>query len=290
MSHGLISVVVPARDAAATIDAQLEALAAQEVEGPWEVVVSDNGSSDATADRARAWASRLPALRVVDASARRGAAHARNVGVGAAQGDRILMCDADDVVGPGWVHHLAAALCTHEMASGFLDTTELNSDYHEWWRTGWVRVTGLRIGYGYLPFVATGTMAFRRAVFDAVGGFDVDLRRGEDMDFSWRAARTGVEVRLVHEAVVGIRLPTSRLGLARQGFSDGVCGPQLYVRHRAHGMRREPTRDTLHTYGWLLRHVRDLRHDGSTARRWSYEASARLGRLVGSARERTVYL
>ena len=68
MTDRVVSVVIPARNAAATIDDQLEALAAQEVDDPWEVVVSDNGSRDTTAARARAWASRLNSLRVVDAS------------------------------------------------------------------------------------------------------------------------------------------------------------------------------------------------------------------------------
>jgi Glycosyl transferase family 2 len=80
-----ISVIVPARDPAATIGGQLAALAAQRYEGSWEVIVADNGSADATvADR---WIGRIPGLRVVDASGRRGASHARNVGIAASRGD-----------------------------------------------------------------------------------------------------------------------------------------------------------------------------------------------------------
>src|SRR5690606_10578144 len=92
-----ISVVIPARDAARWIDAQLGALACQEVPVPWEVVVADNGSTDDTVARAEAWADRLP-VRVVDASGRPGPNHARNQGTAAARGDLLLYCDADDVV------------------------------------------------------------------------------------------------------------------------------------------------------------------------------------------------
>jgi glycosyltransferase involved in cell wall biosynthesis len=62
-----ISVIVPARDAAATIGGQLAALAAQRYEGSWEVIVADNGSADATATVADRWIGRIPGLRVVTA-------------------------------------------------------------------------------------------------------------------------------------------------------------------------------------------------------------------------------
>ena len=63
---GLITVVVPARDAEQTIAAQLEALAAQTYEGDWELVVSDSGSTDRTLEIAGDWSARIPSLRVVD--------------------------------------------------------------------------------------------------------------------------------------------------------------------------------------------------------------------------------
>src|SRR5688500_9296124 len=97
------SVVVPVRDGAATIGEQLAALAQQDFPGSWEVVVADNGSRDGTADVVRSFRDRLPGLRLVDASARPGASHARNAGAAAATGEVLAFCDADDVVDPGWL-------------------------------------------------------------------------------------------------------------------------------------------------------------------------------------------
>jgi len=94
-----VSVVIPALNVADTIGDQLDALAHQTYAGAWEVVVSDNGSTDATRERVEVWRDRLPHLRIVDSSRRRGVSPARNVGVEAARGDLVLICDGDDVVG-----------------------------------------------------------------------------------------------------------------------------------------------------------------------------------------------
>jgi cellulose synthase/poly-beta-1,6-N-acetylglucosamine synthase-like glycosyltransferase len=76
-----VSVVIPARNAAWCLTEQLRALAAQDFDGTWEVVVSDNGSTDGTVALVRDLAASFPVpLRVVDASRRPGPAHARNEG------------------------------------------------------------------------------------------------------------------------------------------------------------------------------------------------------------------
>ena len=71
-----VTVVIPAFNVAPTIEDQLAALAEQRFDGSWEVVVADNGSTDETRAVAARWAEKLPSLRVVDASQRRGVSHA----------------------------------------------------------------------------------------------------------------------------------------------------------------------------------------------------------------------
>src|SRR5206468_3683315 len=50
----LVSVIIPVRNGAATLGSQLRALAAQTYPGLWEIVIADNGSTDATAAIAEA--------------------------------------------------------------------------------------------------------------------------------------------------------------------------------------------------------------------------------------------
>src|SRR5204863_103977 len=80
-------------------------LSAQTYSGRWELIVSDNGSTDRTQDIVRSWEGRLPYIRIVDSSDGRGVAHARNVAA-AVGGDLIAFCDADDIVSRQWLEEL----------------------------------------------------------------------------------------------------------------------------------------------------------------------------------------
>ena len=114
----LVSVVVPARDAARTLAQQLDAIAEQDYAGPLELVVALNGGRDATAEVAADWIGRRGLGRLVDASARRGPGHARNRGAAAAAGDFLAFCDADDVVSPEWLRALVAAAGNADIVTG----------------------------------------------------------------------------------------------------------------------------------------------------------------------------
>lgn len=98
-----VSVVVPALDDADVLARCLRALARQTV-APLEVVVVDNGSSDATAQVARDAGAR------VVTEPHRGIPAAAAAGYDAARGDVIGRLDADSVPGPDWVERVASRL------------------------------------------------------------------------------------------------------------------------------------------------------------------------------------
>ena len=75
-----LSVIIACHNAAATFGEQLDALAEQAWSEPWELIVADNGSTDETLELVERYRERFNDLHVVDASDRKGAAHARNVG------------------------------------------------------------------------------------------------------------------------------------------------------------------------------------------------------------------
>ncbi|TLY31480.1 MAG: glycosyltransferase family 2 protein, partial [Nitrospirae bacterium] len=196
-----LSVVIPCLNSADQLPVQLWALAREKWQGWWEVVIADNGSTDGTREVAEQFKDRLPRLLVVDASARRGAAYARNVGARSASGEAFLFLDADDEIAPGYLPAMADALAYHDFVAAYRDSESLN--------TGWVRMSrhthpyeGFRTFFNFLPHAGGTRIGVRRSIFESVGGFDQNLLRGEDVDFCWRVQLAGTPLWLVPEAIV----------------------------------------------------------------------------------------
>ena len=98
----LTSVVIPAYNEEQYLGHCLAALARQTCPADrFEVIVVDNGSTDATAEIAR----RYGGVRVI-AEPRKGVAHARQAGFATARGAIIASTDADTVVPPFWVERI----------------------------------------------------------------------------------------------------------------------------------------------------------------------------------------
>ena len=102
-----VSVVLPFRDAAATLDAALDSIAAQTLRD-WECLLIDDGSSDASAEMARARAATDARWRLLRAGG--GLVDALNRGIAAARAPLIARMDADDVSMPERLERQAAAL------------------------------------------------------------------------------------------------------------------------------------------------------------------------------------
>jgi glycosyltransferase involved in cell wall biosynthesis/GT2 family glycosyltransferase len=282
------SVILPVRNAAATIDEQLVALAGQTYDRAWELVVADNGSTDRTRSLAEARRQLLPNLRVVDASGRRGVAHARNVGIRASRGEVVLICDGDDIVAPDWLEHMVGTLDEHPIVTGFIDLVSLNEPAtYEWW--GDAGREDAPIAYGHRPYAPGGNIGMWRSVFDALGGFDEQLRRAEDIDFSWRASDLGIHVHCEPRAVLHRRLRTSFAGTFLAGFRGGCAEPWLFRRHREHGMVAASFAQATSDYRWLLRGLPAVIAGRQDRFQWLTHAGKRLGRIVGSARARVAY-
>ncbi|ANC32716.1 Putative glycosyltransferase EpsH [Isoptericola dokdonensis DS-3] len=230
----VLSVVVAAFDAEDTLPDQLSALRDQRPDVPWEVLVCDNGSRDATRELVESWRRHLPELRLVDASARRGPAAARNIGVAAARAPWIAFCDADDVVGSGWVDAVLRALADHEFVAGRFDVERLrgSSRFHVTWSP---QLDGLTVRPS-LPGLVTagaGNMAMHKAVFTAVGGFDEGARTAEDDDLCLRAQLAGHRLTWVPSMVLHVRRRSGFASVLRQAYAYGQGARRLEHRYAA---------------------------------------------------------
>lgn len=220
-----VSVIIPARDAAPTLEQTLRALAAQELDEPFEVLVVDDGSTDDTAAIAARWA---PQVRLVRSPVSGGPGAARNRGAAAAGAPVLAFTDADCFPAPGW---LAAGLRAVRDGADLVQGAVAPDPAAA--RTPFDRTVIVAADNGLYP---TANLFVRRELFGAVGGFrdwlldherrtgrrrltPLDRRRaraartpiGEDTLFAWEARRRGASPTfapdaLVHHAVVPGRL------------------------------------------------------------------------------------
>jgi glycosyltransferase involved in cell wall biosynthesis len=199
-----VSVVVPVRDEAATIELLLDSLAAQ-VRPPEEIVVVDGGSRDQTPALVARRAAVDPRVRLV----RTGDAFpgvGRNRGVEAARHDVIAFTDAGIRVDPRWLLELCRPMerdPTVGVVYGHLEPVT-EGLFAECAALAYVpaprEIGGVRVR---APFIVCCLL--RRAVWAGVGGFP-PFRAGEDLMFMEAVARSGARVAYTPDAVVHWRL------------------------------------------------------------------------------------
>jgi glycosyltransferase involved in cell wall biosynthesis len=285
-----MSIVLPLLNGAALLEDQLSAIAVQEYAGSWELIVADNGSTDDGPAIVRSWEGRIPGLRIVDAAAVRGVSFARNTGARAARGDVVVLCDADDVVQPGWLSAMAAASCRYDLVGGQLDETLLNEEWLSRVRP-FTQYGQLPLGLGFMRFSCGANFAARTSIIEQLGGWDESFRGGgDDIDFCWRAQRAGFSIGFAPDAVVAYRHRPSVTALGKQFHNYGMMETLLYKRYRAFGLRRSSVREGVLNWCWIAWNIRD--RWGTIEQRgvWHRKSGHRSGRLRGSLKFRTVFL
>jgi glycosyltransferase involved in cell wall biosynthesis len=222
-----VSVVIPALNAASTIEGCLAALAEQTVR-PGEVIVVDDGSTDETPDIAR----RMGARVLVQDHA--GAGAARNHGARAARGVLLLFTDADCAPVQDWVERLvetmdgdgvvaARGVTTSDQAEPAARFAQL--EYDEKYRQ--------LAKHENVEFVATYSAAYRRDAFWRFGGFDEGFvgATSEDQELSFRLAREGLGIAFVPSAAVRHHHHTSLRAYVRRKFWIGYAKARIGRRH-----------------------------------------------------------
>ncbi len=232
MSAPEVSVVIAAYQAERTLPALLAALDRQDASFPFEVIVVDDGSRDATA----AVAERAGARVVRQDNA--GPAAARNRGWREAAADVVLFTDSDCVPHPDWVRRLREAIDDEFAVAG--GTYDIANRGHLLAETVHAEILWRHSRLPDAPeFAGSFNLAVTRAALEAVGGFDENYpaASGEDNDLSYRLRDAGYRIRFARGAAVAHHHPV-RLGryLSEQR-RHGFWRMFLYARHpgRARG-------------------------------------------------------
>lgn len=229
----LASVIVPVWNEADTVGWCLEALRKQTFNPEkYEVIVVDDGSSDGSAAVAD-----QQGVRVIRQE-HTGAGAARNLGAQQAQGDILLFTDADCEPLPDWIEQMMAPFVNPEIAGvkGVYRTrqrsvvarfaqAEYEEKYDRLARAEWI------------DFVDTYAAAYRREVFQDLGGFDPEFLIDEDQEFSFRVASAGHRLVFNPVAAVYHRHPATVARYFRRKVRIGRWKVRVHSRHPAKAIR-----------------------------------------------------
>ena len=241
--HTRVSVIVPARDAEATLAAALRSILAQDCAGGLEVIVADGSASSATRDLLRA---RFPRVRRIP-NPERGISAGLNLALAAARGSVVARCDAHSTLPPGY---LARAVATLERTGA----DNVGGRQRPVGATVFERAVALatrhalgtgaaryRVGGGEGPVDTVFLGVFRRDALDAAGGWDETLERNEDYELNWRLRERGGVVWFDPGLAADYRPRGTLAALARQYFDYGRFKAVVLARHpRAWRARQLP--------------------------------------------------
>ncbi|WP_320055928.1 mycofactocin biosynthesis glycosyltransferase MftF [Desulfuromonas thiophila] len=200
-----VSIIIPVKDRAEDLRQCLTSL--QQLNYPadkLEVLVVDDGSSDATPDVAR----QLGAHLLHSGAVGGGPALARNKGAAIACGDILAFIDSDCSAHPDWLQDLLPVFADPEVAAvgGWVDGMFLGSALDRYeavmssLNLGRREMSG---GHGddtfYLP---SCNLLIRRSAFVDAGGFRTELHVGEDVDLTWRLRDNGWNIKYLPRGTV----------------------------------------------------------------------------------------
>lgn len=233
-----VSVVIAARDSAATLPACLTSLRALDYPS-FDVIVADDGSRDETAEVARRHGAIVVETGGVGPSA------ARNAGVARSSAPVVAFTDADCTVTPQWLRALVEAL--GRPGAGAAGGPQLNVFRHPESGVNAAIDGFLRLSSAVADYTRRGgearevthnascNSAYRRSAFEAVGGFRVGLWPAEDVDLDYRLRAEGHRCYYAPAALVTHHRPGGRRWFARMMRRYGRSQGQLV---RTHGVVR----------------------------------------------------
>ena len=228
-----VSVIIPARNAEATLPATLDAILSQDYPGDVEVIVADGSDTSSTAALV---ARRYPGVVLVP-NPDRGIAAGLNRALAAARHPVVVRCDAHAVLRPGYVARAVEILERTGAANVGGRVNPVGSTRFEravalatttWLGAGDARY---RVGGAAGPVDTVFPGVFRRDALNAAGGFDETLLRNEDYELNWRLRARGETVWFAPELVADYRPRASFRALARQYFEYGRWKRVVLRRH-----------------------------------------------------------
>ena len=233
-----LSVVVSTFNRLELLQELLDALGKQTLPAErFEVIVVDDGSKVPVAP-VLAKRSDPYRLRVITQK-NAGAAAARDAGIRQATNDIVIITDDDMLVPPDFLQkHLEKHEAGHTLVLGHIAYDQSLEDKPLFERFHAEQLAHFVARYSNDPtavrgvMVCTGNVSFRRADYEAVGGFDRSLDRSEDREFGVRLQKAGAKLYFAKDAVTTNRSDHTDLSVwRRRNFLYGIYDSRIHRKH-----------------------------------------------------------
>ena len=212
-SNPRVSIVIPVYNREKYITLAVESVLRQTFQD-WELIISDDGSTDRTLEMITEFAAHDNRIRVLTAE-HKGAVHALIAGFDAAKGEFVGQLDSDDLLEPEALELTVKALDEHP------DWGMVYTNYRDIDEQGQLTRVGWRCSIPYSSHkLLTDFMVFhfrliRKTIYQKVGGFDSDFDKIEDYELCLRLSET-TEIGKVDEFLYQYRFhPDSLKSTAR---------------------------------------------------------------------------
>ncbi|MGY5318325.1 glycosyltransferase family 2 protein [Neomicrococcus lactis] len=237
----IVSVVIPCFNAERTLAEQLEALNSQKDAPKFEVLVVDNGSTDKSRAIVQDYAKHASVpVRVIEARYYQGASYARNVGIVHSSAERIMFCDADDVVSQWWVSHGnrcfeyapvwngAAILLTDSQFEGSIK--EIRTEFGD----SPIFEEPVEAEASAFPVLMGGNFGATKSVLQEVQGFDQSFfGAGEDNDLGFRLRKAGYAYPNAPSVRIGYRGKWDSKFIRKLAFRQAKAHTLIATRYEA---------------------------------------------------------
>jgi glycosyltransferase involved in cell wall biosynthesis len=229
-----VTVVVPTRGRAAYLEVTLDSLCRQRSRTAHELLVVDDGATDATPEVAERFG-----VRLIRHEERRSLNAARNTGLREAGADLIAFVDDDVLVPPGWLDAVVDGAARHPEGDAFGGPIRARFEGHT--PRGCGRedppITTLDLGSEDVeaPMVWGTNFAVRRSAVERIGEFDESLDRSHGDEENWLLRLQAAGGRIVYLADAG-------LDHRRNADDSGLGALARAAYHRGRGARSSDRR------------------------------------------------
>lgn len=217
----LVSIVLKVRNEEDNIADALDSLVVQEA--PIEIILVDGHSTDRTREIVGEYEERYPFVHLFVAGRTRG--DSLNFGLRKASADTIALTDGDCIANPNWVKEIRR--CILERGADMVAGRSINIGLNAWEKLDRVEL----YNKGFDCTWPGCNLAFRREVFERIGGVDPWFITAEDIDFNIRATNAGFNIIHNPRAIIYNRTRGTVYGFFNQAFWNGAGRKQLTMKH-----------------------------------------------------------